>query len=277
MLIERMRQHVMAVVFKTALLLLLAVGLISSGANAADRKSLWQSRDQFVALESLEKADTSQNNHPVEISPESFAELLATIEIRSEEDGKAEALFTPDSLQALASPLQKAFHSASSINDITFAVIGLYKSGWGFAKTPKVTTGRLFYRDGHLNLIFGQVQQDVNEREDRRLAPFVPGSRKEAASGAWQLVQKPGQDVFKLIRKDWIVFNDVSGTVNIKKTADPEIKPAKHESTVVLQPQKPSEISTPAERFIILNDLRSKGLISEDEFQSKRKQILNTL
>ena len=99
----------------------------------------------------------------------------------------AEPLFTRKTLETLTPQLVLALQKAAPGDDITFAVIGLHDALYGLTKEPRVTTGRLFVRNGRLNLIVGLAQRDVNEREDRRLAPFTPGSRKTAAAGEWQL------------------------------------------------------------------------------------------
>lgn len=245
---------------------------------ADDRTYLWQSRDQFVALETRDNGSDTTNAHPVEISSDLLDALFASIEVRSEGAKHNEPLFTPASLHVLTPEIRKALQTSTSKHDVTFAVIGLYKAAWGFAKTPKVTTGRVFYQDGTLNLIIGQVQQDVNEREDRRLAPFVPGSRKQVSSGSWELFPSSGQESFKLKRKDWIVFSTHYRTAPPMKSEVMQTAPVMQAPATATQPQtQRAESRNPIERLTVLHELKSKGLISEEEFQGKRQQILNGL
>lgn len=264
--------EIMGVCLRFTILLALAYAMSGAGTvRAEERKMLWQSRDQFVALERQEQGG---NSHPVEVAPETLTALLAAIDVRPEPGGKVEALFTPASLEALVPHLHEALRTASVRDDVVFAVIGLHTSLLGFAKSPKVTTGRLFRQDGRLNLIVGQVQQDVNEREDRRLAPFVPGSRQQVSEGVWQLLPRAGQEAFTLTRKDWIVFTDVPRPVTITVPAPP--KPVPPPQLPTAPPSAlPKETRTPVERMQILNELKSKGLISEEEFRNKRQQILD--
>ena len=77
-----------------------------------------------------------------------------------------------------------------------------------------------------------------------------------------------------LVRGDWLAFGDdwqapvVSSPVAEKKVAT---GPA-----ATVQPAKRSEeVRKPAERLIILKELKEKGLITEDEYRSKRLEILN--
>ncbi len=248
--------------------------LLSTAALAADRNYLWQSREQFVALEPL-AADPSKpvppNEHPVKLSAERLSGMLASITYRSAGSQKAEQLLTDQSLQALAPLLQEALQQAQPGEDVTFAMIGLYSSLHGFAKTPRVTTGRVFVRSGSVNIIFGLLQQEVRDRDDRRLYPFTPGSRAEIAAGEWtvKVANQPGTG---MLRKDWVAFGG-----NWQAPAPETIRPAV--AGTPLQPPKVAkgDSRTPAERLSVLKDLKESGLISEEEFRSKRLEILNSL
>lgn len=262
--------------------LLLALTYAVSGAGtvrADDRHYLWQSRDQFVALERQEPGTSLANAHPADVAPETLTALLGGIEVRLEPGGKPEALFTPATLELLATHLQEALRKATARDDVVFAVIGLHNSLFGFAKSPKVTTGRLFRQDGRLNLIVGQAQQDVNEREDRRLAPFVPGSRKEAAEGDWRLLPRPGQSVFTLARRDWLVFTEAPQPVpkTVPERPQQAATPPPPPMPATQPPAPPAGTRTPAERLQMLLELKQKGLISEEEYRNKRQQILDSI
>lgn len=257
--------------------LLLACNVMSvNSAWSSDRRELWHSRDQFVALEGLEQQADGPNGLPAEVAPETLTALLTAIDVRNEGASGIDALFTPTALQTLVPQLLQALRTATARDDVTFAVIGLHRSLYGLAKSPKVTTGRLFLRDGHLNLIVGMVQRDVNEREDRRLAPFVPGSRNQAANGAWQLLPHAGQDLFTLKRKDWIVFTDDPHPVTIS-LPEPSKNVLPPHMQVAPMEQVPVETRSPLDRMSILNELKNKGLITDEEYRAKRQQILNSL
>ena len=245
---------------------------------ADDRKMLWQSREQFVAIEPLEKNTDAPNTHPVEVAAENLTANMAALALRSEESAAAEPLFTQETLQTVVPYLQQALRTASSGDDVIFAVIGLHKSLYGLAKRPKVTTGRLFFRDKKLHMIIGLAQQDVNDRIDRRLEPFTPGSRQKAANGNWKIVPHDGFDLFQMKRKDWVVFNDV-----LKIIIAPQPPVAKSASTPAVvyasEPprESPAEGKNLVERLKVLNELKNNGLITDAEYQDKRRQILNSL
>ena len=253
--------------------------LLSSTASASDVRYLWQSRDQFVALERQDSVSTGTvqpNNHPAELSLDRVTAILESIEIRADAGSKPAALLTLPAIQALAPYLLQGLQQASPTEDVTFAVIGLHNSLFGLAKSPKVTTGRVFYTAGKLNIIVGLVQQEVKDRDDRRLFPFTPGRRQKAAEGEWTLLPQPGQTGFSLTRKDWIAFSDqwqaavIPAPVVEKSVPALQTAPARPERRAI-------DTRLPADRLSTLNELKSKGLISEDEYRSKRLEILNGL
>lgn len=251
---------------------LLALFMLSSLCYASDSRFIWQSREQFVALEHQDAepaATVKPNDHPVDLSLERLVSMLGSITVRPSDSEKPDALFTPSALQLLAPHLQKGLSQASPGEDVTFAIIGLHDALYGLAKSQKVTTGRLFYKAGKLNLIVGLVQKDVNDREDRRLHPFTPGSRQYVSNGDWTLLtDKP------LVRRDWVAFGD-EWQPSVVPAAAVDKNPAHAQQTAPQPVQKQEVQRKPADRLVILNDLKQKGLITEDEYRAKRLEILN--
>jgi len=244
----------------------LTAGIQPSQAFAAERRLLWQSRDQFVALEPQDAGiagPARPNEHPAALTAEQLATLLAALQIRATEHAPAVPLFTRNTLDALVPQLLIGLQQATPGDDLTFAVISLREALYGLAKEPSVTTGRLFIRDDRLNLIVGLAQQDVNEREDRRLAPFTPGSRRTAAGGQW-LLQTPTQPPgYTLARRDWATVPTSWQPLTVPHPSPP------------LNQREPAR--TPAERLTTLKELKDKGLITDEEYRSKRLQIMNEL
>ncbi|MBK5275758.1 MAG: SHOCT domain-containing protein [Desulfuromonadales bacterium] len=254
--------------------------MLSATCHASDVRRLWQSRDQFVALQ---RQDSSLggaailNDHPYEISPDRLTAILASIEVRSADGDKPEQLITNQSLEVLVPHMVQGFRQAAPGEDVTFAIIGLYKALHGFTKSPKVTTGRAFYKGGRLNIIFGLVQKDVNEREDRRLSPFTPGSRQKAVEGEWTLLPQSGQSGSNLVRKDWMIFSDewLAPVAQLPVT-DKDVPPSV-EAAPVQSGKQVIDTRKPVDRLTTLNELKEKGLITEEEYRGKRLEIMNKL
>jgi Short C-terminal domain len=247
---------------------LLVFLMLASTSHASKLRHLWQSSDQFVALELQDSVSTGPvqpNDHPIELTLDRIIAILASIDIQATGDGKPEPLFTRSAVQVLAPHLLQGLRQASPKEDVTFAVIGLHGALHGLAKSPKVTTGRVFYKEGRLNIIVGLAQQEVRDRDDRRLFPFTPGARQKASEGEWRLLAQPARKGCTLERKDWVIFSD-------------EWQEPAAELSAPAQPGKgTNDGRTAAERLTALKDLRDKGLISEEEYQKKRAQILDGL
>jgi len=248
--------------------------MFSSTSQASDVRYLWQSRDQFVALERQDTVSTGPaqpNDHPAEISLDRLTAILASIDIRPAGGAKAEPLLSGSAVEALAPYLRQGLQQASPTQDVTFAVIGLYNALYGLARSPKVTTGRVFYKAGRLNIIVGLVQQEVRDRDDRRLFPFTPGSRQKASAGEWTLLSTT-----PLVRGDWMAFGEEWQAPVVPAAAVEQRLPAVQ--TAPVPPEKRnSDTRTPADRLTTLNELKNKGLISEEEYRSKRLEIMNGL
>jgi hypothetical protein len=247
---------------------------LATTSPAAPQKPLWQSSDQFVALEpqdSLPTAPAAANDHPATLTSDRIAAILASLEIRAADNDKPAALFTRSSVQTIAPHLAQGLLQASPAEDVTFAVIGLHDTLYGLAKTPKVTTGRVFYKNGRLNIIIGLAQQEVRERDDRRLFPFTPGKRQKTLSGEWQLLPPPARKGSTLERKDWVTF-----AADWQEPAT-ELNAPPGQPAAVQPGMRTNDHRTAAERLTTLKELRDKGLISEAEYQGKRAQILDGL
>ena len=254
--------------FWFAAVAVLMICAASNAVYAADaRRTIWQSRDQFVAVERQDPAgDTpaDANDHPQELSLDRLATILSSIKVSTAESQKPGSLFTTAAVQVLAPHLQNGLRQASSGEDVVFAVIGLHDALYGLARSPRVTTGRIFFKDGKLNLIVGLVQQEVNDRDDRRLSPFTPGSRQKASPGEWTLLTDT-----PLVRRDWMAFGEEWQTPDLPATVVEKKDAAR-------QPVKRHEdIRKPAERLVTLNELKENGLVTEDEYRAKRLEILN--
>lgn len=257
---------------KLSLSILITV-MISSTSHAAKIKNIWQSNDQFVALEQQDSPTTgtvAPNDHPVSMTSDMITAMLSSLEIRAADSDKPQPLFTAAAVQTIAPYILQGLRQASPTEDVTFAVIGLHNTSYGFVKNHKVTTGRAYYQAGRLNILIGLAQKDTNDREDRRLSPFTPGSRNKTPEGDWKLLPQQGQKGFSLQRKDWAAFSN-------------EWQPPAAAQSVSPKQSIPAELSvpprqlSPADRLITLKELKEKGLISEEEYRSKRQEILNLL
>ncbi|HEX2769336.1 MAG TPA: SHOCT domain-containing protein, partial [Geobacteraceae bacterium] len=133
--------------------------------------------------------------------------------------------------------------------------------------------------------------------EDRRLNPLLTGSRAGTAGKVeGVLLPKPGGEIFAKLRSDWIAFavkgsetpytapaaRQDSGAAPGARTVTPAAVPDTGVAGQDLRPvyrEKPAPAAKKGieERLMILNDLRNKKLITDEEYRTKRMDILNDL
>lgn len=188
-------------------------------------KEVWRMRDMYVRLEAQDKlkgAAVAPNQHPVNIAPEQLYNAFAQITVKTDEKYGYLPLFSEFELKTLSNNVSTALAEASPAEDVTFALVGWHKGGGGLfgAAVQQVTTGRVFYQNGQVNLILGDAHRDVQEGEnfasqpaqtgDRRLDPFVPGMRSFTRPHKWQIAAASNSGVYSAPggqRHDWLVFS----------------------------------------------------------------------
>ncbi len=284
--------------------------------SASAERTIWHSRawyagqisgEQYVRVVKHDRPKgglISQNDHPAILEPGQIRSALGELEVKPTPDDKPIPVFTAPELDVLGKRLSEGLALAGPDEDITFAVIGLRRALFGLAKRPMATTGRVFYKNGKLNLIFGKVVAELKEHIDPRLEPLTPGSRTRQVSHDWTLPDEPGMQLYAdgdMIRSDWVMLDLASmaahealstkpvknGTIGSETSATtPERVSAPQETgqapayqppAVTQAPQTGKASKTIEERLMILNDLKNKKLITDEEYKAKRAKILNDL
>ncbi|KAF0215446.1 MAG: hypothetical protein FD174_4113 [Geobacteraceae bacterium] len=262
-----------------ALLLTLAgCATVGSGSGpAVEGRTIWKVRDQHVSIVPQERAAglaVAANDQPVDLPAGELHRLLAAVRVLPRGASAPLPLFTETELQVLEDAAASGLRQAGPTEEVVFAVFGYHQALYGLAKEQKVTTGRLFYQGGTLNLLLGTIQRDVNDREDRRLYPFQPGSRQGTAELGGRVMPADGEAGFTLKRDDWLTFAVGSGTAAPATVAPAATTPAPPPPTAGPAKKSPKGIE---ERLLLLNELKGKQLITEDEYRAKRREILNEL
>lgn len=282
----------------------------SSDTSAVNKnRTIWHSRDQSVRIErqdSVKGGIVAQNDHPIMLDPGQIRSALASLEVRLTSTDKPVPVFTGPELDILGKQLSEGLAQASTDEDVTFVAVGLRRALYGVAKQRKVTSGRVFYKEGKLNIIFGSMVEDLKENADPRLDIKGPGSRTRPVSHAWILEDEPDMQFYAggdMIRSDWVVLDlasmaahealgtkpaktgrivsETPASVPVKESAPQEtgqVQAPVYQAPVVTQvPQAGRTSKTVEERLLMLNDLKNKKLITEEEYKAKRASILNDL
>lgn len=234
------------------------VALCACAAQAEGaRRTRWEVRDfTWVKLVPREKG-AEPSSHPAPLDREALKRGLG--DLRSE----GEALFDPKELNELLNPLQEAFAAARPEEDLV--LLSTHRRGAGFMGPALAVTARLFVAGGKVNVIVHDARLDFMDRAlARDQAPsFVYGSRTEPSK-----VILTGAYASK--RGDWAAFPAVAPA----PAAEPSRPPAPWD---VKTPDPGGAAGTPEQRLRNLNRLREQNLITEEEYQRKRKEILDTL
>lgn len=291
-----------------------------SVAHAASKSIIWESGDQIVRLAKQDDASAPPNDHPTTTTAGDVAAMLEGLRLRyadEEIDVTPVSVFTKEEIDNLSKAVAKGLDRATSSQDVIFHVIGARQLSRGtFARRNRVSAGRVFYRDGNYNIIFGQIQtphrkKNVYGQVDQDFYPRNYGSRTTAAKHDVVLLTSSAtrlNDGNDGVRGDWIVIDSNATVTGGQRNADPDPDPTdaraptqlpapvalaeappiskatatESNESVLTQPQ---DLSAPAtgsttnveQRLEALKRLRERELISEEVYQSKMKEILQDL
>lgn len=295
----------------------LATGFCSL-AQAEPDSILWEGDDQAILLVSQDDEAALPNDHPLAMAPDDIESMLSGLRLRyadQEPEATPVAVFTREQIEILGEAVASGLARARPSQDITFSVIGSHRLSLGaFARRNRLTAGRLFHRDGRLNVIFGEIQSPYRKKNvygqvDEDFYPREYGSRVSAEEHDAILVTSAsaslhrGQDG---VRGDWVVIDpDLASAeptpspspveVTAPVASEPEPSPA--ESPPAAAPASPApalrdtseqpeesarqpksdDTNDIEQRLETLRRLREKGLISEEAYRKKMDDILEDL
>ncbi len=254
-------------------------GQADKPATSSERR-IWRI-GEFTAIQRAEReAGAAPNQQPAAIAPETLRQLLAPARLVVGKNSVA--LFHPEELSDLIEPLAEALSVAGPGDDLL--LLSTHRRGEGILRTPTGLTARLFVQGDALNLIVNDARRDfVNAYIGSRIPPtFAFGSRATASGVA---LQDPGAT---LKRADWLAIPLQ------RAAAAPVAAPAPVVLPLAVPAAQPAAVAAPApapaarpaapasadeieQRLLTLKRLRERNLISEEEYQQKRREILQAL
>jgi len=221
----------------------------------------------FVRIERIE-AGAPDNSHPFAVSVEALTKTLASLQVEGGGTITETAMFTEAELKEIAPPLVAALAKAGPKEDIRFAVAGR-RGLLGSLSSPSITTGLLFVSDRQLNVIFGLVQEFFEDEylkmELRTLPPASRTYRTRQVGRVWKLLPKSGRLIDK--HPDWVSF-DIPAPAGKAGEAGPGVP---------VVPGADSRFQEIQTRLNVINRLKESGLITEDEYNERRRAILQGL
>lgn len=237
----------------------------------------------YVRIEAREPG-AAPNQHPFTIAPAALRAVLEQAEVGG---AKPEKLFTAKQLDEITEPLATALGRASAEQDVSLAVsdqFGLL----GPLAPRQVTTARVFRRDGQLQLIVGLLRRDFESqfRGTGTLIAFEPGQRAKPVERGAKVAVAAGRG--SVVRDDWIALSTTAAPAPAAAVpaaaavvpAAAAVAPATL-APAATPPAPPRDADTlyrsTADRLRALEKLYKDGLVSEAEYQEKRRQILREL
>jgi hypothetical protein len=234
--------------------------------------------------------------HPAKVDAEWLRKVLAEVKVQDDRDRRRTA-FTAEQLDKLVPPLVRGLARATPDQEVVFAITGK-RGGAAFFNPNLVTTGRLFVSGGKLNVIFGMVQESFEDqlRATGYLKTFKPGTRQARIEDDWVVRSTTWGAEPK--RDDWfaIAYKEGSGAMPKSGTSASTAKEAPADSgtseeggaeaanaadgqssTAAQSGQTEKDYGDVRERLQVLKRLHDDGLISDEEYDRKRGEILDDL
>lgn len=222
------------------------------------------------------------------------------------------SVFTDEQIDLLSQNLAKGLKKAESNQDIVFALEKSQSKVFGLIKSQFFVAGRAFYKDGNLNLIIGDYDRIRDKDFEAAYDPtqvgiwsyeFDFGKRSESSidksHGFKEHIAKvrgiESKQTKGVRRNDWLVIDlkvaSEAAVLKAKTQKHEELERKREELKEILDSEdisQPASSPAPAtapstatrsaeERLRTLNDLKKKGLITDEEYATKRKQILEEL
>jgi hypothetical protein len=279
---------------------------------------IWERGDQIVQLANQDDGSELPNDHPVVTTPDDIAAMLSMLRMRYEDEETEAAptpVFTQEEIDNLDNAVAAGLSRAEPTQDIIFYVIGARRTSPGaWLQRNRVSAGRIFFRDGNLNVIFGQVltpyrKKYVYGQVKEDFYPRDYGSRTKPAKHDVVLLTTAAVHHYERnsqVRNDWLVIDpDVIAAVSAadrntepqptqqgakavdaganSRTSSNAGPPVLREDRVdtdtftETRDQTTPPVSNVEQRLQALKQLRERELISEEAYQSKMKEILQDL
>ena len=311
--------------FKTLIFTMFLTLFFSSATFAVsffgdDEDDIWRSGlNRYFKYVEQDRSTAGKNDHPVKLDAKKISTALKALEFEDKSFLRGEEIklvFSIPQINLLGNQLAKGLKKARPEQDIIFVMEG-NESKLVVLTQKTFVTGRVFYKDGKLNIILGEYDLGRNDAVENLLDKsgrgnisytFNHGKRsKESKKFDGKLEDAPGIEnkrLGKKFRKDWFVIDvelaSKAYLAQLKESKNPSsfrddkrlqleaaklsrerrqmrIEMARMRKEVKELSSAPAPIKSPEERFVTLEQLRKKELITQEEYESRRQEILNDI
>jgi hypothetical protein len=274
-----------------------------------DEDVIWKAgRNIYFKYSEQDKSYFGNNDHPVELNAEEISKALESLKILEKDgadtDKEQKSVFTSEQINLLSQNLAKGLTNAKPNQDIIFALEKSDNKVLGLIKDRSFVAGRAFFKDEKLNIIIGDYDRPRDKGFEAAYDPtkvgivsyhFDHGKRSQSSKGFKKtIIEVQGienKQLKDIRRKDWLVIDlklmSEASVLKAKMQKEQEMERKRKELKQLLDSEATSPshpVAVPAtttgsseERLKTLNQLKDKGLITDEEYAAKRKQILEDL
>lgn len=226
---------------------------------------------------------TQPYSHPIEFTPQDLSRLLQSIKIQKEvslvdyyvfrRDNSPFAPFPPEMANLLAPHLRTALAKAQAEEMVVFVITRSRED-----HIPLLTSGGLFVQGTQLSVILANVDRPAaseKKREEARQRPLKPLGKPD-----FHFVPGPFQTILAKREPPGVLSHDFAPlTLLLNYHEFLRRKPSTTRKPDPTIPSPAAESPAPSSTVQKLRQLKSwyeEGLISEPEYQKKRKEILDS-
>lgn len=244
------------------------------------RTQVWKVAE-FSAIRLVPReAGAPANAHPAQADAEALRAALQGVSatLGSGTSAKTGPLFAAGELAEIVPALSAALAAAGPDEDLL--LLSTSRRTDGFLSTPLSASARLFMADGRLQIIVQEARADVyGIFRGTKVLPTLKFGSRNADSG--QSVRGPAGSQR---RGDWLALDLRSVVVRPVVMADPNsaVPAAMAPAAAAPAPAAPAVrdnafFEQQELRLKTLKRLRDQGLITEQEYEEKRRAIVNSL
>lgn len=261
-------------------LILLTAVLLPSLAWAAKTSYIYTDRKfHFVKRVEIGKKDLEDRtlNHPHNFTDFQLREMLAGLkfsrEVLLKKEAEEKEVFSQANLDMMVPYLVQAFKDAKPDEEVVFSFITA-KSKY-LVRDDRLTIVRAWVEQETLHLNFRKLMAKVSNNWDKFSDVTQAMNRAQGIRVSLEL--GPGQQYGKTTDEILLTAPDASAVAAVVAEPAPTAKEAAAQPMAqpMVQPMaQPASVET---RLKQIKDLEKKGLISKEEYEQKKKEILEKL
>ena len=245
----------------------------ADASKAGSAQRAWRIKE-FTTIELVPReAGAVENQQPAQLQSDVLRQQLALVQ--SVGRSGRQPLFAADELAELIEPLVRALGRAGPGDDVL--LLSTSRRDAGVLVAPTAITARLFVQGDSLQFIAHDARFDFYDtyRGTNAAPHFRFGSRASAGEATLQSVGASNR------RADWLSIPLRTAAAAAPPPAATPVPATIPAASNTAPPVRKALDAAGAEdierRLETLKRLREKGLITEDEYQQKRKEILQLL